>query len=494
MKKIILSAIGFAALSMVSSCKTDFDRDVQNVSVSSGSASFAKYVAIGNSLTSGYRDGALYIDGQNESYPSIIAQQMARAGGGTFTQPMMPNNTGGFTDLFAASGGTDFYGKLTLSVAGGSFSPNPSAPGANLDIIGGAGKYFNNMGVPGAKSYHLVAAGYGNPAYLSLGKANPYFVRFATSATTSVLADAVAQKPTFYSLWIGSNDVLSYATSGGSGVDRTGNLDPTTYGSNDISDPNVVKSVINSVISTLKTAGSTKGVIANIPYVTTIPYFTTVPAQPIAGLTSAQVSALMGATAYGGYNAGLAQAKALGYLSAAEYQQRLISFTAGAVANGAVIVDKDLTNLSALGIPSYRQTTASDLILLPAASVLKTGGGTSTALADKYVLTSTEAARVKTATDAYNTAIASLATTYGLAFMDANAAMAKLNSNSGIVYDAVKYTAAYVTGGAFSLDGVHPNGRGYAIIANEYIKAINNTYYSTLPLVNPNNYTGVSFP
>ncbi len=46
------------------------------------------------------------------------------------------------------------------------------------------------MGVPGAKSYHLVASGYGSAVNLSLGKANPYFVRFATSATTSVLADA----------------------------------------------------------------------------------------------------------------------------------------------------------------------------------------------------------------------------------------------------------------------------------------------------------------
>ena len=62
------------------------------------------------------------------------------------------------------------------------------------------------------------------------------------------------------------------------------------------------------------------------------------------------------------------------------------------------------------------------------------------------------------------------------------------------------YTANYFSGSAteglvlFSLDGVHPNARGYAVIANEFIKAINNKYGSTLPMVNPNGYSGVKFP
>ena len=104
MKKIILSAFAISALTLVS-CNTDFERDVNNVTVSAGNADFSKFVSIGNSLTSGYRDGALYLDGQKESFPSMIAKQMALAGGTqTFTQPLMPNNVGGFTDLFAASG------------------------------------------------------------------------------------------------------------------------------------------------------------------------------------------------------------------------------------------------------------------------------------------------------------------------------------------------------------------------------------------------------
>lgn len=492
MKKIILSAFAISALTLVS-CNTDFERDVNNMTVSTGKADFSKFVSVGNSLTSGFRDGALYLDGQNESFPSMLAQQMALAGGTqTFTQPLMPNNVGGFTDLFAASGNTEFYGKLTLSQT---LSPTPSAPGANLDVIGGAGKYFNNMGVPGAKSFHLVTPGYGSAANLATGKANPYFVRFATSATTTVLADAAAQKPSFYTLWIGNNDILSYATSGGSGIDQKGNLDPSTYGSNDISDPNVVANVIKTVITSLKTANAnSKGAIANIPYVTSIPYFTTVPAKPITGLTSAQVSQLN--AAYAAYNGGLLTLKNLGAISTSEYNARLIKFTANGV-NGAVIVDKDLTNLSGYNLPSLRQTTAKDIILLPALTLLRDTtikGGTATPLADKYVLTEKEAAKVIAATDAYNASISSLATAYGLALVDANAKMKELGTTSGIQYNGVKYTASFITGGTFSLDGVHPNGRGYAIIANTFIKAINNTYFSTLPFVDINAYSGVTFP
>ena len=112
----------------------------------------------------------------------------------------------------------------------------------------------------------------------------------------------------------------------------------------------------------------------------------------------------------------------------------------------------------------------------------------------QYSLTKNEIAKVKTATDSYNASIASLASSYGYAFVDANSKMKELSQSSGIQFDGVRYTAKFVTGGTFSLDGVHLTGRGYAVIANEFIKAINNKYGSTLPMVNPNGYSGVKFP
>jgi hypothetical protein len=121
--------------------------------------------------------------------------------------------------------------------------------------------------------------GYGNAFNLALGKPIPLCEIFFCFNNCS--ADAMAQKPTFFSLWIGANDVLSYASSGGMGVDQKGNTDPSTYGSNDISDPNVVAAAIKGILDGLKSVGTTKGAISNIPYVSSVPYFTTVPYNPL---------------------------------------------------------------------------------------------------------------------------------------------------------------------------------------------------------------------
>lgn len=478
--------------------------------VSKGDADFTKYVALGNSLTSGYRDNALYIDGQNESYPSMIAKQMQLAGGGAFVQPLMADNNGGLLLGSTVIQGTKLYIKSFIN--GSPEILNVTAtPTTNISTkITGS---LNNLGIPGAKSFHLIAPGYGNIAGVSTGAANPYYVRFSSSATSRVVDDAVAQHPTFYSLWIGNNDVLSYATSGGMGVNQAGNTNPATYGSNDISDPNVVAGAIQTVLETLKTGGATKGVIANIPYVTSIPYFTTVPYNPLTPQALGANLNALNTSLYGPLKQALT---AFG----AGNRINLLSATA---ANPVLIKDVSLTNLSAeltaaltpsLGPATAaafgqiygqaRQTTAEDYILLTSRAVIGStvsGApssinvyGISYPLENQHVLTKTEAGSVKTAIDAYNTSIKTLANTYGLAFVDANAKMVELNSMSGIQFDGIKYTAKFVTGGTFSLDGVHLTGRGYAVVANEFLKAINTKYHSTLPMVNVNSYSGVKFP
>ena len=45
-----------------------------------------------------------------------------------------------------------------------------------------------------------------------------------------------------------------------------------------------------------------------------------------------------------------------------------------------------------------------------------------------------------------------------------------------------------MTGGLFSLDGVHPNDLGYALMANTMIDAINSRFGCFVPPVNPLTY------
>ncbi|MFN4026210.1 MULTISPECIES: G-D-S-L family lipolytic protein [Flavobacterium] len=446
--------------------------------LTAGTADFSKYVALGNSLTAGYSDSALFIAGQQGSYPNILASQFALVGGGEFKLPLMADNTGGLL-----LGGTQIAG-TRLYFNGSAPASVPGPPTTDItNVLSGP---FNNMGVPGAKSFHLLAPGYGNVAGVLSGQANPYFVRFASSPTTTVLADALAQSPTFFSLWIGNNDVLAYATSGGVGVNQTGNLNPATYGANDITDPNVFASVYTTLVDQL-TANGAKGVVANLPYVTTIPYFTTVPYNPVAlnATTAAQLNA-----GYAAYNNGLLFAQSNGLLTAAEVARRTINFSASST-NPVVIVDSYLTNLSGFGIPSYRMATNEDLIVLPARTFIGTtvGGnpaqvnGVSVPLADNWVLSKEEIQEVKAATDAYNASIEAIAQAKGLAFVNANVLQTQI-ANGGIAANNYTITSAYVTGGGFSLDGVHPSPRGYALIANKFLEAINTTYGSNFKGVN----------
>ena len=517
LNKIVLVALAATMFS----CDQDFDNPVEDIKVTAGEADFQKYIALGNSLTSGYRDNALYRSGQENSYPNMLAGLMKAAGGGEFTTPYMPDDTGGFTNL-------GIKGKYVLQLVNGALTPVPTDAVNPLTPIPGD---YQNMGVPGAKSYNLMQPGYGIPdpaGYLN-GTKNPYFTRIAKSIpTSSIVGDAISQSPTFFSLWIGNNDVLGYATSGGLGIDQKGNKDVKTYNQYDISDPDLVKEEIEKVIIAMTgSAKKPKGVIANIPSVTSIPYFTTVPYAPLSP-TNPSFAPMIDElnNTYAGLNQ---------IFDAVGASDRKIVFSKTA-ASPVVIKDKDLPDLSATIIAvltpkvgaaqatlfgmtygQARQATAKDLLVLTSYSVIgkvdtnrvtqlmqlgltqEEAGklsvvGVSYPMADNYVLTEKETSKVETAVVKYNTAISDLATKYNLALVDAYSEMKKLSSSSGIKYYGQTYTTTFVSGGAFSLDGVHLTGTGYAIVANMFADAINRKYQSTLRHVYPGNYPGIAIP
>ena len=415
-KYLALAALTFAFFS----CNEEEDvledfgllpEEVVPVQLTAGSADFSKTVSVGASFTAGFTDNALFIAAQENSFPKMLSEQFAKVGGGTFTQPLMSDNFGGLL----AGGNRIADPRLVFNGSGP--APLESLTGPlpiQTDVlVNNPTGPFNNMGVPGAKSFHLVAPGYGNPQGLGVS-ANPYFVRMASNPNTTVLTDALAQSPTFFTAsLIGGNDVLIYATTGGAGVDQTGNFDPTTYGLADITDPNVFAQVYSNIITAL-TANGAKGVITNIPDVTGLPFFTTVghDVVPLDGATTGAVN-----QAYAQYNGGLQLAVQAGLLSAEEAAQRTITFEA--IPNNAVVIeDEDLTNLAALGLPNFRQATADDLLVLSSSTVIGTladpnnplsVNGVAVPLADNLVLTPTEQMAVKTATDAYNAVIEGVA-------------------------------------------------------------------------------------
>ncbi|WP_435624736.1 G-D-S-L family lipolytic protein [Flagellimonas sp.] len=496
MKKVyaLLPLLGL----LFTACSDDDDAqtttpDPDPIVITAGTANFSNYVAIGNSLTAGFSDNALFIAGQEASFPNMLASNFALAGGGTFNIPFMADNLGGAT----LQGNPILGNRLFLAFTADGPAPTPVPGTGTTEISTKLSGTFNNMGVPGAKSYELLAPGYGSVAGVAVGTANPYFARFSSSEAATVLEDAAAQSATFFSLWIGSNDILLYATNGGSGTDQTGNPDPTTYERNDITDPTVLAGSIQAILQTM-TAGGAGGVIANLPDVTDIPFFTTVPFNPVP-LDEATATLLNGA--YAAYNLGLQQAFGANFIDAEELAARTITFAAGAT-NAPVMLDEDLTDLTFLNpaLVNLRQTNANDLLVLTSSSFIGTlanpadptsANGLAVPLGDQWVLTPQEQEAVATALAAYNQSIEALATQFGLAFVDANALLADLNANGLALADGSVVTSTFATGGGFSLDGVHPAPRGYAILANAFVDAINTTYGSNLPGVNPLDFTGL---
>jgi len=133
----------------------------------------------------------------------------------------------------------------------------------------------------------------------------------------------------------------------------------------------------------------------------------------------------------------------------------------------------------------------SNYLTLRASDLLLTGKGTSKSnpLPSSVILDAAEALAVKNVTTAYNTTIKTLAEAKGFGFVDINKVFNDI-AKFGRSENGIQFSVLYVTGGLFSLDGVHPTSRGSGIIANEFIKVINAKWGTSIPLVNVSQIPG----
>ncbi|MDR4987897.1 MAG: hypothetical protein RG741_03545 [Bacteroidales bacterium] len=418
--------IAFLLIAAFTACEAE----IEQYTPDAGDIELTTFVALGNSLTAGFADGELYKDGQINSMANILAGQLMHVGLESFRQPLMKDNLG-------------FGGRLVLGVVNGQLMPVPAGGNPSPDNfvnIYTPDAPFHNLGVPGATTQHLLAPGYGTM--------NPYFGRFASNpASASVIGDAMALNPSFFSLWAGNDDILNFARSGGEGAGITPLSDFETY--------------YNMLLGQLTSQGA-KGVIANIPGIINIPFFNTIPFNAIV----------------------LADQNIVDALNAAYAAAPHVSFELGP--NPLVVED----NQHPAG---FRQLQAGELVLLTAmAGISGQGWGTSEFLPAQYYLSLDQVDEIQTATQDYNNALISFANNYGLALADIHGVLGA--AETGIFFDAIEFTTAFITGGAFSLDGIHLNARGNAIVANEFIDAINNKYNATIPKVQVGQFSGIIFP
>ena len=464
MKKILFIIL---SLALFASC----ERKIDKFNASANGLDFSNFVAVGNSMTAGYADGALCLSGQQNSIPNIMATQFKTVGGGEFRQPLIGTNDGvGFAQV---PGGIYCYTKMVLKVNvdkdcyGTPTGTASLKPGfiSNPDQATLLGQLFappsvtgpyNNMGVPGATLMTLFYPGYGS----SMG--NPYFTRFATSPTTTILHDAVVQQPTFFYLWIGNNDALASALAGTDMLLTPADTFAKYY-------PLAVGALMSS-------GKSPKGVIGTIPDVTSIPFFTTISTQrpwngvPLTAAQAAQLNMVYGLQGH----------------SEIVWKEGLNPFVYRK--ENGTIAQMEAGDLFLLTLPTdsikCRGMGIVDTTKHPLPYIYPIPG--------KYVLDKAELANIKGRIIEYNAVIRNTAKTANLALSDMNQYLPQFES--GMVFDGVQMSTSFVTGGMFSTDGVHLCPRGNAVAANFFIKAINDKYNCSIPQVNITNYKGLVFP
>ena len=248
---------------------------------------------------------------------------------------------------------------------------------------------------------------------------NPVLGNFG--ANVSQISAAVSLKPTVVTVWLGSNDLLKYAFSGGA------------YAA---TDPNSLYTDMVSIISKLK-ATNAKVAVANLFDVLDAAYFTSA-AELQTFMTLQHVPAPLQAYY-------LALVPAQGYLLLPGFLKVAAALAADA-ANPALA-------------PVNPNLAATDV--MPGAF----------------------AASVQMYNDQYNTQIAAAVKATGATLVDVHSVYAQIYTGGGYPVNLPKCCSPIYGGGLTSLDGIHPSNTGYAIIANTFIQTIDQAFSLQIPPV-----------
>lgn len=427
---------------VIAGCSTELTEPKYN----DGDADFTTYIAIGGGYAAGYSDHALHLEHQRYSYPAILAGSFARTSGGEFRQPLvnpgvglgLNGNSRSRFSMVASSCGDPYINTTFVDSTGDQ---------SNTSWIGAAIRH-QNMGVPGARITDLNKQEFGDPSPF-IG--NVFYSRFAVNpGQSTVIGDALIQGPTFFTLSIGLEDILSYAVNGGGSSQDS------------ITSPAVFESELTNLVSSL-TSLDADGVITTIPDIQSLPFFSAIPWN---GLV---------------LDASEAQDLNLIYSSI----NPSIQFQEGS--NAFVISDTSDPS-------GFRQIMPGEFILLSNSpdSILCAGFGSEKPFKASGILTKPEADLIRQAIIDYNMAITDIATQFDLAVADLNASFRNLET--GYLFGGVTYTNNYVLRSLFSSDGIYPNPKGSAFIANEVIRTVNEHYGARLPMVDIHDYSGNILP
>lgn len=258
------------------------------------------------------------------------------------------------------------------------------------------------------------------------------------------LQAAVALHPTLTTVWLGANDLLKFAFSGGTapGLDVTSSQ---------------VKADMNTIIHTLKSAGSNV-IVADLPDIIETPQFAIIgnpPSQAVCQIQTWLPCVL--------YDVGYTWANAEGLTS---------------------LLTSTYTFLAPSG-SNYAYLTESGAIFL------LEGGTFAASQNGEYFLTASFAQQVQSVNAAINAGITASASANHVPLVPVDQIFAGIYSGSGTYFDDAASIDPGVCctltfgGGILSLDGLHPSDTGYALIASFFVQTANTAFGTSIAGITP---------
>ncbi len=438
MKKLNIYLVVFVALILSACTKTQFEE----YETSNGTADFSNYISLGNSFTQGLQDGGLHNEfgQQDNSYPAIIARQM----GTSFVQPTVSGTGSGYFHLEYIDGEIEVIKSFDVDIA----NNDPLAIKWDPTFVNWADTTvkYNNLGVGGMNVRNV----YGQ----NITEELTYHVYLGSTAPAALAWNGVLGEPISpYGRFLNFGDInnrveyIDHVTKSNATffTNWLGINDAMSWskeggdevsGSSLLTDPLEFRAKYDTVLTELKAMGA-QGICATVHDITQTPYFTTITLE---------------------------------------------------------VLNKDIWIKEGADTNIIRKAVEEDLILLTAKDELGDGMGVTQAnpLSHTVVLDKDEVAITKAYINDINVQIRASAASHGYAVVDMYSFMNSLSS--GMNFDGIALNTNYIEGGAYSLDGLHPNSKGYAMIANEFMSAINANFGSNLQPVSVGSYRGITFP
>jgi lysophospholipase L1-like esterase len=367
---------------------------------------FERYVAVGNSITAGYQSGGINDSTQRRAYPALLARQMG-------------------TDYFyPALAGRGCPPPIDDFATGTRVGAGLGSTAATCDLRDPASlrRPLNNVAVPGATSADPNSAN--GPASNTL--------TFLILGGKSQVDRAIEARPTFVTVGIVGNDLLSTA---GSGILTSLSGQPL------FTPPAQFAQNYAAIVNRLRDAGVRGGVLqANVDVLNT----------PL-------------------------------FINAAITQNAALVLTLSAILGVRLTVHPSCVGSTALlAVELLNRIRSGEHPPIIACARNAVPG---TPVGDAFVLDAAEQATVATTIGQYNSYLRAKADSVGWAYYDINPTLRELRANGGIalVPDLTSRSAPF--GPFMSLDPVHPGNLAHQRIANDLIAVINQKYQTTLARV-----------